>query len=138
MDTDDYRLPTFLIIPLIQLLVAVFLVIALLNDHLELTVLILVVLAIMFGTKIWSRLSPAGIRHATAVDKQRGFPGETFVFSSRIRNAKILPVLARLSLSFSKQFQSEDGPAAMNKTCSLLWFQEVNFIISPKYLYIFH
>jgi uncharacterized protein (DUF58 family) len=127
MNTDEYRLPTLLIIPLIQILVAVLLIIALLNDHRELTVLILIVFAILIGTKVWSRLSPAKIYHETLVDKQRGFPGETFVFCSRIRNAKILPVLARLSLSFSKDFQSSDSPAALEKKCSLLWYQEVKF-----------
>ncbi len=127
MNADEHRLPTLLIIPLIQLLVAVFLVIALLNDHRELTVLILVVLAILVGTKIWSRLGPAKIQHETMLDKQQGFPGETFIFSTRIRNAKILPVLAQLSLSFSKNFQSTDSQAELEKNCSLLWYQEVNF-----------
>jgi uncharacterized protein (DUF58 family) len=61
------------------------------------------------------------------VDKQRGFPGETFIFAARIRNAKILPVFARLSLSFSTDFQSADSPAALERNCSLLWHQEVNF-----------
>ena len=111
MTTDEYRLPTLLIIPLIQIFVAVLLIIALLNDYRELTVLILIVFAILIGTKVWSRLSPAKIYHEIKVDKQRGFPGETFVLSARIRNAKILPVLARLALSFSKDFQSVDGPA---------------------------
>jgi uncharacterized protein (DUF58 family) len=127
MNADEHRLPTLLIIPLIQLLVGVFLIIALLNDHRELTVLILVILAILIGTKTWSRLSPAKIQHETMLDKQRGFPGETFIFSTRIRNGKILPVLAQLSLSFSKDFQSLDSPAALKKNCSLLWYQEVNF-----------
>jgi uncharacterized protein (DUF58 family) len=127
MDADEYRLPTLLIIPLIQLFVVVFLVIALLNDYRELTVLILVALAILIGTNIWSRLSPANIHHETGLDKLRGFPGETFIFSARIRNAKILPVLAQLSLSFSKDFQTTDNQAALKKNCSLLWYQEVNF-----------
>ncbi|CAB1065952.1 hypothetical protein D1BOALGB6SA_10751 [Olavius sp. associated proteobacterium Delta 1] len=127
INVDESRLPTLLIIPLIQLLVGVFLIIALLNDHRELTVLILIVLAILIGTKIWSRLSPAKIHHETMLDKQRGFPGETFIFSARIRNAKILPVLAQLAVSFSKGFQPVDSPAALKKNCSLLWYQEVNF-----------
>ncbi len=127
MESDYERLPTLLIIPLIQLMVAVFLLIALLNDHRELTILILVALAILIGTYIWSRLSPAKIHHETWLDKQRGFPGETFIFSARIRNAKILPVLSQLSLSFSKDFQSTDSQAALKKKCSLLWYQEVNF-----------
>jgi uncharacterized protein (DUF58 family) len=127
MHADEYRLPTFLIIPLIQIFVGVLLIIALLNDHRELTVLILIACAILIGTKVWSRLSPAKIHHETMVDKQRGFPGEIFIFSARIRNAKILPVLAQLSLSFSKDFQPADSPAALEKNCSLLWYQEVNF-----------
>lgn len=127
MNADEYRLPTLLIIPLIQIFAGVLLIIALLNDHRELTVLILIAFAILIGTKVWSRLSPANIQHETMVDKPRGFPGETFTFSARIRNAKILPVLARLSLSFSKDFQPADSPAALKKNCSLLWYQEVNF-----------
>ena len=123
MDTDEHRLPTLLIIPLIQIFVVVFLVIALLNDYRELTVLILVALAILIGTYIWSRLSPANIHHETGLDKLRGFPGETFNFSVRIRNAKILPVLAQLSLTFPKDFQSTDSQAALKKNCSLLWYQ---------------
>ena len=115
MDTDEHRLPTLLIIPLIQIFVVVFLVIALLNDYRELTVLILVALVILIGTYIWSRFSPANIHHETGLDKLRGFPGETFDFSVRIRNAKILPVLAQLSLSFSKDFQTTDNQAALKK-----------------------
>ena len=127
MNADDYRLPTLLIIPLIQIFVGVLLIIALLNDYREMTVLILVVLAILIGTKIWSRLSPVKIHHATMLDKQRGFPGETFIFSVRIRNSKILPVLAQLSISFSKDFKSADSQSELKKNCSLLWYQEVNF-----------
>jgi len=127
MPPDEYRLPTLLIIPLIQIFVGVLLIIALLNDYRELTVLILIAFAILIGTKVWSRLSPAKILHETMVDKPRGFPGEIFTFSARIRNAKILPVLARLSLSFSKDFQPAASPAALKKNCSLLWYQEVNF-----------
>jgi len=126
MDSDEDRLPTLLIIPLIQFFVVVFLFIALLNDHRELTALGIVVLTILAGTKIWSRLSPAKIHHETMVDKQRGFPGETFTLSTRVRNDKILPVLAQLTVSFSKDFESIDGPAALKKSCSLLWYQEAN------------
>ncbi len=127
MNTEEHRLPTLLIIPLIQFLVIVLLFIALLNGQRELTVLGLVVIALLVGTRIWSRLSPVGIHHETAMDKQRGFPGETFIFSSRIRNAKILPVLTQLSIFISKDFQSVENPADLKKNCSLLWYQEANF-----------
>ena len=127
MNADDDRLPTLLIIPLIQLFVVVFLFIALLNGYRELTVLGIVVLTILAGTKIWSRLGPAKFHHEIMLDKQRGFPGETFIFSTRIRNAKILPVLAQLAISYSKDFQSVDNPVALEKSCSLLWYQEANF-----------
>ena len=128
MKADEYRLPTVLIIPLIQLFVVIFLFMALLNGQRELTVLGIVVLTILAGTKIWSRLSPVKVHQETMLDKLRGFPGETFIFSTRVRNAKILPVLAQLAVSFSKDFQSADKqPAALKKSCSLLWYQEANF-----------
>ena len=46
MDTENYRLPTALIIPLIQLFVVGFLFMAILNDQLDLTVLGLVVVGV--------------------------------------------------------------------------------------------
>jgi uncharacterized protein (DUF58 family) len=127
MKADEYRLPTLLIIPLIQFMVIGLLFIALLNGQRELTVLSLVVIALLAGARIWSRLSPAGIHHETGSDKQRGFPGELFIFSTRIQNAKILPVLAQLTISFSKNFQTAEGPSDLKKSCSLLWYQEANF-----------
>ena len=51
MNADDDRLPTLLIIPLIQLFVVVFLFISLLNGYSELTVVGIVV----FGIKISQR-----------------------------------------------------------------------------------
>jgi uncharacterized protein (DUF58 family) len=127
MNAAEPRLPTLLIIPLIQFFVIVFLFIALLNGQRDLTVLGLVIITLLAGTGLWSRLSPAGIHHETSSDKQRGFPGETFIFSTRIRNAKILPVLAQLTISFSKNFQTVENPSDLKKNCSLLWYQEANF-----------
>jgi uncharacterized protein (DUF58 family) len=127
LNADEHRLPTLLIMPLIQFLVIVFLFVALLNGQRDLTVLGLVVLTLLAGTRIWSRLSPVGIQHEISLDKQRGFPGETFIFFTRIRNAKILPVLAQLAVSFSKYFQTAENPPSLKKSCSLLWYQEANF-----------
>ena len=63
MNADDDRLPTLLIIPLIQLFVVVFLFIALLNGYRELTVLGIVVLTILACTKNCSRLIHAKFHH---------------------------------------------------------------------------
>ena len=127
MESNEDRLPTLLVIPLIQLFVGLFLFMALLNGQRDLTVLGIVVLTILVGTKIWSRLSSAKISLEAMLDKQRVFPEETFVFSIRVRNAKFLPVLAQLSLSFEKYFKAAESAAAMNKEGSLLWYQEANF-----------
>ena len=127
MDADDYRLPTVLIIPLIQIMVVGFLFIALLVDHRELTVLILVILTILAGTKIWSYFSPAGIEHETILDKRRVFPDEKLTVTTGLRNAKILPVLAEISVSFTKSFRSPDNLEKLKKGCSLLWYQKTSF-----------
>jgi uncharacterized protein (DUF58 family) len=113
---------------LIQLFVALFLFMALLNGQRDLTVLGIVVLTILVGTKIWSRLSSVKITFEAMLNKQRVFPEETFIFSIRVRNAKFLPVLAQLSLSFEEHFKAaENNVAALNKEGSLLWYQEANF-----------
>ena len=127
INANEQRLPTLLIIPLIQIFVIVLLFIALINGQRELTVLGLIVVALLAGTKIWSRLSPARLHCETITDKQRGFPGETFIFTTRIRNAKILPVLTQLTVSFSKYFEIAEFPLELKKSCSLLWFQEAIF-----------
>ena len=127
MDTEEVRLPTALVIPLIQIVVAVFLFMALLNGQRDLTVLGLLVVTLMAGTKIWSRLSPAKIHHLTLLDKPRAFAGETVTFTTQIRNAKILPVLARLTASFSTDLPAAEGSAGLRKSCSLLWYQETRF-----------
>jgi uncharacterized protein (DUF58 family) len=126
-NAEDYRLPSILIIPVIQIGAVIFLFIALLNRHRELTVLLLVVLSILVGVKIWRRLSTAKIGYETFLDKQRVFPGEKLSLSTRIRNAKLLPVLAEISASFATSFQTMDDPKDLKKGCSLLWFQEVSF-----------
>ncbi len=127
MDTNQDRLPTALIIPLIQIFVVLFLFIALLNDQRDLTVLGLVVIAIMAGTNCWSRLSPAKIHFESVLNKQRVFPGETLTLSTRVQNAKVLPVLVQLSVVFSKSFLSAENAASSKKECSLLWYQEADF-----------
>ena len=98
MDTDQNRLPTALIIPLIQVFVVIFLFMALLNDQRDLTLLSLVVAAIVAGAYFWSRLSPAKIRCNSRLNKQRIFPGEILTLSTRIQNAKVLPVLVQVIL----------------------------------------
>jgi len=127
MDSNQYRLPTALIIPLIQFFVVVFLFIALLNDQRDLTVLTLVVIVIVAGTKFWSRLSPAKIHCKSILDRQRVFPGERLILSTRVQNAKVLPVLVQLSAFFEKSFQSAENSTSPQKECSLLWYQEVDF-----------
>jgi uncharacterized protein (DUF58 family) len=127
MDTNQYRLPTALIIPLIQFFVALFLFMALLNDQRDLTVLSLVVIAILAGTQFWSRLSQTKIYCETILNKQRVFPGEMLTLSTRVQNAKLLPVLVQASVSFSASFQSAENPTSREKECSLLWYQEADF-----------
>jgi len=127
MTPNQDRLPTALLIPLIQIFVALFLFMALLNDQRDLTVLSLVVIAILAGTQLWRRFSPAKIHCESALNKQRVFPGEIIVLSTRVQNAKVLPVLVQASVSFSTSFQAAANPAALEKECSLLWYQEADF-----------
>jgi uncharacterized protein (DUF58 family) len=135
MDQSTSRLPTAFTIPLILFFVGVFLFIALLNRHRDLTVLALLILAMAAGTKIWAGFSAKKIRFDAEMDKQRVYPLETFTLSVSVENAKFLPVLIRMSFPFGKAFRiagnAPDSPPdlnpGLNQIGSLLWYQRMRF-----------
>ncbi len=127
MESAPNRLPTAFIIPVIQLIVGFFLFMALLNGQRDLTVLALLIFAMVFGAKIWSRLSGAGILCDASLDKQRMFPQETFTLSASVQNAKILPVWIQMTVSCDQAVKPAGSKATPVKGSSLLWYQQLRF-----------
>ncbi len=127
MEPEVNRLPSAFILPVVLAIVGLFLFMALLNGQRDLTVLALVVFAMAGGTKIWSRLSAAGIRLDTRLDRLRLFPQETLTLSLNIQNTKLLPVWVQTSVSIESAFSSSDPATALTRESSLLWYQRTQF-----------
>ncbi len=127
METEQERLPTIFVLPLMQIFAVVFLFIALLYRQRDLVLLALLVLGVMGVSKVWSRVSLSSIRCYATVDKERLFPGESLVLQIGVENAKFLPVWLRVTASVDGSMSCSSGDGTFTGESGLLWYQRVNF-----------
>jgi uncharacterized protein (DUF58 family) len=123
----ETRLASLFIVPLMQFLVGVCLFVALLHGQRDLSVLALLVLGIMTGARLWSRLSLSGVRCSLTADKLKLFPGESLALRGSAENAKFLPLWLRMSLPVEGGLDSTSGEANFTGECGLLWYQRARF-----------
>ncbi len=121
------RLPTVFIIPLIHIIMGLVLFIALLNGQQDLVVLILLVMSVVVGAVVWSRLSLSKITCAIKADNLKVFPGETITLTLSAQNAKFLPIWIRMFLPLNNAFHSMNDDPIFKAEGGLLWFQEAHF-----------
>ena len=91
MEEQDRPVPSVFIIPMMQLFLGVLLFIALLDGLRDLIVLALLVLGMLGGAKLWTRMSLSGITSRSVVDKSKVFPGERLTLRISAENQKFLP-----------------------------------------------
>ena len=127
MNVPEARLPTIFIVPLMQFFVGLLLFIALLHGQRDLTVLALLVLGIVSGAKLWSRLSLSGITCYSTVDKQNVFPGETLALTIGAENAKFLPVWLQVRVPVDGSLNPSSRETTFAKESGLLWHQRARF-----------
>src|SRR5512136_1652946 len=68
METQERGVPTVFVIPLIQFFVGCILFVALLYGQRDLVILTLLVLALVSGVRLWTRISLSGLRCHSTVD----------------------------------------------------------------------
>jgi uncharacterized protein (DUF58 family) len=127
MEAPETRLSSIFIVPLMQFLVGVCLFIALLNGQRDLTVLALLVLGIMIGARLWSRVGLSGIRCSSMVDKDKLFPDESLALEASVENAKFLPVWLHTSIPVTGGLEPCSGQSGLSGECGLLWYQKARF-----------
>lgn len=126
METQEYDISTLLTVPLFQIMVGIFLFIALLNGEPALALLTFLLLALVSGVKLWSRRSVKGLRWQAQVDKQRLFPGEHVTFTIHAENTTWLPVWLRIGIVADSPFQPVESAVALTRESGLLWYQQVD------------
>ncbi len=133
MDRIDRRVSSLFLIPLTLAFVGILLFVGLLNGQQDLTILSLILLGIVVGTKLWTRWSFSGIACDLHVDKRRAFPGERLVLRATAENRKFLPVWVQVKASVgglghsasSESSATREEPVAAE--ASLLWYQTARF-----------
>lgn len=128
MEPQESEVSTLMIIPLMQFFVGVFLCIALLNGERDFAILTLLVLGMVNGAKLWSRMSFSGITWETTLDREKVFPGEKLTLSIHAENTKFLPVWLRIGLSNDNPRQPFTSETPFTQECGLLWYQQGYFL----------
>jgi uncharacterized protein (DUF58 family) len=123
----DDREVTILKIGLAQLLLACLLVFALIRHQHHLTLLLLVLLAFVFGARVWSRFSLEGLEVRSSFDRDRIFPGEEVRMECIAGNRKALPVWLQVSVPLPRALTEESGAITAERDQGLLWYQSIGF-----------
>jgi uncharacterized protein (DUF58 family) len=127
MEVPETRLSSIFIVPPMRFFVGVLLFIALLHGERDLSVLGFLVLGIVSGAKLWSRLSLSGITCYSMVDKGKVFPGETLTLNISAENAKFLPVWLKMRMPVDGPLNSSSGETTFVTESGLLWYQRARF-----------
>lgn len=127
MESQESRLPSLFILPLIQFFVGIFLFIALLHSQRDLALLAMLLLSFMFIAALWSRISLIGIKCYITVNKAKVFPGESLTLNIRLENAKFLPVWLQVKMPVDSPFNLTSYDAMIINQTGLLWYQRAYF-----------
>ena len=125
-EQDQIKEPTIFNSLLVCFFVMILLFIALLFRQRDLSLLTLLILLVMGGSKVWSGLNFHRISCAYHADKRRIFPGETISMVSTIENKKFLPVWLSLDWPKHRAFEAVDDKEPFSRHgAGLLWHQQM-------------
>jgi len=125
-EQDQTKEPTIFNSLLVCLFVSMLLFIALLFRQQDLSLLAILILLVMGGSKIWSTLNFYRITCHYYADKKRVFPGETVSVATTIENRKFLPVWIRLRWPKQGAFEAVHGMEPFSRHgAGLLWHQQM-------------
>lgn len=127
MEERDRGVPTIFVVPLMQFFVGLLLFIALLHGQRDLIVLSLLVLGVVFGSKLWTRVSLSGVGTHSTVDRQKVFPGEKLTLRLNAENEKFLPVRLQIQVPVTGSLRLSSGEPTFTKEETLLWYQRAYF-----------
>lgn len=127
MAVVDDREATFLKFGLMQVIIVGLLAFSLISSHKNLTLLLLILLAFVYGAMLWSRLSLDRLQIYSSFDRERVFPGEEVQILIIAENHKAVPVWLRVTVPIPGSIQNDFGMEAPVREQGLLWYQSVRF-----------
>ncbi|MGB3223691.1 MAG: DUF58 domain-containing protein, partial [Desulforhopalus sp.] len=127
MAVVDDREATFLKFGLMQVIIFGLLAFSLIFSHKNLTLLLLILLAFVYGAMLWSRFSLDRLEVCSSFDRGRVFPGEAVQLHIIAENRKVLPVWLRVIVPIPGSVQNDFGLEVPIREQGLLWYQSVRF-----------
>ncbi len=126
LEHDQTKEPTIFNSMLVCFFVSILLFIALLFRQQDLSLLAILILLVMGGSKVWSTLNFYHITCRYHADKKRVFPKETVSMTSTIENRKFLPIWIRLRWPKHSAFKAvHDMEPFSLHGAGLLWYQQM-------------
>jgi uncharacterized protein (DUF58 family) len=116
----------FLIL-IVQAFMIFFLFFSLLYDVAELTLFTLIILAMGFGSYLWSQASLNHVECKITLNRVRLFPGERLKIYVQAINSKLLPFLFKVDLFVPKAIVDSEAGRWISAESSLLWYQQYVF-----------
>ena len=126
MKPQDRGVPSVFIIPFVQVILGVFLFVALIHGERNLAIWALLVLGLSAGAKLWAGVSLSGIRCHLSVDKQRAFPDEKLTLRISAENHKFLPIWLQVNIPVSNLLHPSSSVSTFTKETRLLWYQRAD------------
>lgn len=124
------RIPSIFTDGFLQFLIGVLLFVALLYKQTGLIILALLILGMVYGAKLWSRLSLAGLHCRYSADNEKVFPDEQIMFKAQVENHSFLPVWMEMEIK-APAGKTLEAVFAGNKGLSgesvLLWKQKISW-----------
>jgi uncharacterized protein (DUF58 family) len=127
METHESGVPSVFITFPVLIIVGFLLLAALLRGQRTLSLLALIVLGLAVGTKLWSRMSLAGVTCRTRVDRGRLFPGEALHLEGEVVNARFLPVWVQMRVNPDSPLEPVSEDELFTRESGLLWYEKVRF-----------
>ncbi len=125
-ELDQTKEPTIFNSLLVCFFVGILLFIALLFRQQDLSLLAMLILLVMGGSKAWSTLNFYHVTCHYRVDKKRVFPGETVSMAATMENRKFLPVWIRLRWPEHGAFETDHDTESFSRHgAGLLWHQQM-------------
>ena len=131
MEVQEERIPTLFKNILIQFFIFILLFISLLQGQRNLIIFSIILLGIIHGANLWSRIGLSGIKCISKLDKLRVFPGEMFRLELKLENSKLSPIWLQVIIPLLGPLIHPSSEGSSDKILvndsGLLWYQSVRF-----------
>jgi len=121
---QNYPLSSIFTEGFFRFFVFILLFISLIYEQKSLILISILVLAMFYGSKLWSYFSAKNIHYSFDAEKKKGFPGEIIALQAVVSNEKFLPIWLKLKIPIDKKLNPslDSDPECLCEECNLLWY----------------